>query len=241
MTADSQRRHDGRSRLLRRLFDLSFQYRRECLLVFGYQVVLLGLGLAGLGLSGLAIDVTRRGIDPSAPAPTWPFGFAPPAGLRVELALLAIGGLVLMMAAARAALVYRYSIEVGKLMHLRLVPELRTRVFDKLQRLSFRFFDDNASGSIINRVTSDVQAVRSFVDGVLLQGAIMCLSLGLYFVYMLRTHAGLTIACLALMPAIWWMTTRFSRATRPQYQKTRELSDDLVLAMSEGMHGIQVT
>jgi ATP-binding cassette subfamily B protein len=145
------------------------------------------------------------------------------------------------MAAARAVLVYKYSIEVGKLMHLKLVPELRTRVFDKLQRLSFRFFDENASGSIINRVTSDVQSVRAFVDGVLLQGGIMCLSLAVYLAYMLATHAGLSLACLSLMPFLWWLTTRFSRATQPAYRKSRELSDELVLAMSEGMHGIQVT
>ena len=57
---------------------------------------------------------------------------------------------------------------------------LRGEIYDKLQRLSFRFFDANASGSIINRVTSDVQAVRMFVDQVLIQAFIMILSLGAY-------------------------------------------------------------
>ena len=234
------RRDSSGSRLFRRLFALSFQYRRECLTVFGFQVVLLGLGLSGLGLSGLAIDVTRRGVEPSAPAPRWPFGIEPPSAWPLSQVLLMIGALVLGMAGARAVLVYKYSIEVGKLMHLKVVPELRTRVFDKLQRLSFRFFDENASGSIINRVTSDVQAVRSFLDGVLIQGAIMCLSLLLYLTYMLLTHLGLSLACLSLMPLVWWMTTRFARSTRPEYQASRELTE-LVLAMSEGMHGIQVT
>ncbi len=70
---------------------------------------------------------------------------------------------------------YSYAISVGDVVHLKLVPELRTQVFHKLQRLSFRFFDENATGSIINRVTGDVQSVRSFVDGVLLQGGIMVL------------------------------------------------------------------
>jgi len=232
--------HDS-SRLLKRLFGLSLRYRRECLAVFGFQIVLLALGLSGLGLSGLAIDVTRHAVDPSSPAPRWPFGLSPPPGWSALSVLVLVGALVLGMAALRALLVYRYAIEVGKLMHLRLVPELRTRVFDKLQRLSFRFFDENASGSIINRVTSDVQNVRAFVDGVLLQGAIMLLSLSVYLVYMLRAHVGLSLVCLSLMPLIWLMTTRFSRRTRPEYRKSRALTDELVLAMSEGMHGIQLT
>jgi ATP-binding cassette subfamily B protein len=162
-------------RLLRRLLALSFTYRRECLLVLALQVVLLALGVAGLGLSGVAIDVVRAALHPGAPAPRWPLGFGLPGGWDEGRTLLAIGGAVLAMAVLRALLAYSYSIVVGRLVHLELVPDLRTRVFDKLQRLSFRFFDENASGSIINRVTGDVQSVRSFVDGVLLQGFIMLL------------------------------------------------------------------
>jgi ATP-binding cassette subfamily B protein len=124
---------------------------------------------------------------------------------------------------------------------MRIVPELRLRVFDKLQRLSFRFFDDNASGSIINRVTGDVQSVRAFVDGVLFQGAIMLLSLGVYLVYMLRASAPLTLACLAPTPIIWVITTVFSRRTRAAYEQNRALADALVLGMSEGMKGVRVT
>ena len=44
-------------------------------------------------------------------------------------------------------------------------------MFAKLQRLGLRFFDRQPIGSIINRVTGDVQSVRAFVDGVLMQSA----------------------------------------------------------------------
>jgi ABC-type multidrug transport system fused ATPase/permease subunit len=226
--------------LLRRLLALSWQYRRQCVAVFVYQVVLLGLGVSGLGLSGLAIDLTRHALQPGAAAARFPFGISPPAWPVLGL-LLAIGGLVLAAAVCRSWLNYSYSVAVGDLIHLKLVPELRTRVFHKLQRLSFRFFDQNASGSIFNRVTGDVQSVRSFVDGVLLQGAIMLLSLGVYLLYMLRTHALLTAACLALTPLLWLFTNTFARWARPVYQRSRELSDRMVLAMSEGVSGIQVT
>jgi len=229
------------ARLVQRLLGLSWHYRASCLAVFCFQVGLLLLGLSGLGLTGLAIDVVRSALDPHAPKPRFPFGVTWISDWSALPQVLAIGLSVLLMAAVRAVFSYFYAIAVGKLVHLEIVPELRTRVFDKLQRLSFRFFDENASGSIINRVTSDVQSVRSFVDGVLLQGAIMLLSLGLYLAYMLSTHVGLSLASLLLTPAIWWLTKRFSAWARPAYQQGRELVDDVVLAMSEGIHGIQVT
>jgi ABC-type multidrug transport system fused ATPase/permease subunit len=226
--------------LLKRLFALSFAYRAECLLVFVLQVLLLALGVVGLGLSGIAIDVISSALRAGAALPRWPFGLEPPSAWDAKRTLFAIGGAVLLLAALRALLSYAYAIVVGRLVHLELVPELRTRVFDKLQRLSFRFFDENATGSIINRVTGDVQSVRSFVDGVLLQGFIMLLSLGVYLVYMLKTHVGLTGACLALTPLLWLVTARFSRKVRPGYARVRELFDRMVLAMSEGIHGMLV-
>jgi ATP-binding cassette subfamily B protein len=226
--------------LLRRLLGLAWQYRSRSIAVFLYQVVLLGLGILGLGLSGLAIDVTRHALQPGSEPPRWPLGVKPLGWSTLEQLVL-IGGLVLVAATTRGLLNYFYSVAAGELLQMKLVPELRTRVFNKLQRLSFRFFDQNASGSIFNRVTGDVQSVRSFVDGVLLQGAIMGLSLCLYLGYMLRTHAGLTGACLALTPLLWLATHVFARWAAPVYRKNRELADRMVLAMSEGVSGIQVT
>ncbi len=226
--------------LVARLLRLSLVYRRECLEVFALQVVLLGLGVFGLGLSGVAVDVIRAALEPGTPAPRWPLGLAPRADLQPTALLFGIGGAVLVMALLRAWLSYSYQVLIGRLVHLKVVPELRTRVFDKLQRLSFRFFDENATGSIINRVTGDVQSLRSFVDGVLLQGAIMLISLTLYLVYMLRTNVALTLACLGLAPVLWLVTTRFSRRIRPAYAESRRLSDRLILALTEGIRGMLV-
>ncbi len=148
--------------------------------------------------------------------------------------------MVLVMAAVRSLFNYRYSIAVGRLLQLDIVPRLRAQVFDKLQRLDFRFFDANASGSIINRVTSDVQSLRSFVDGVLIQSVILLLSLGVYLVYMTGKNVTLTLACLATTPLLWIGTTLFSRWVQPAYAENRGLADNLVLALSEGVQGIHV-
>ncbi|XXT20299.1 ABC transporter ATP-binding protein [Sorangium sp. So ce429] len=231
----------GRSLLLR-LLGLTWAYRGRVFRVLGYQIVLLSLGLAGLGLTGLAIDILRHRLDRSVVAPALPLGL----GRLVDVerapmhAVLSIGAAILAMAAARAVLNYGYALSVGHLVHMEIVPDLRARVYDKLQRLSFRFFDANKSGSLINRVTSDVQLVRSFVDGVLLQSVIMVLSLGVYVAYMLRAHVLLTLACLAPTPLLWIASTLFARWVRPAYLRNRELVDRMVLSFTEGLQGIQV-
>jgi ABC-type multidrug transport system fused ATPase/permease subunit len=230
----------GTATVIRRLLALGWAYRRHCLAVLGYQVLLLALGLLGLGLTGLAIDIIRRELQAHAPPPHWPFGWLPPADWSPLAMLAAVGAAVLVMAAARAALNYLYSVTVGHLVQMEIVPHMRAAVYDKLQRMSFRFFDATASGSIINRVTGDVQAVRSFVDQVLIQSVILLLSLGVYLLFMLGKHPGLTAACVATTPLLWITATLFSRWVQPAYAESRRRADNLVTFYTETIQGIRV-
>jgi ATP-binding cassette subfamily B protein len=154
--------------------------------------------------------------------------------------LAAVGGVVLVLAAARGTLNYLYSIAVGHLVQMDIVPRMRSAVYDKLQRMSFRFFDATASGSIINRVTGDVQSVRAFVDQVLIQSLILVLSLGVYLVYMTKQHVFLTAACVASTPLLWVAATLFSRWVQPAYAESRKRADELVTFYTESIQGIRV-
>jgi ABC-type multidrug transport system fused ATPase/permease subunit len=230
----------GTAHVIRRLLALGWAYRRDCLAVLGYQVLLLALGLLGLSLTGLAIDIIRRQLQPHAALPHWPFGWSPPPGWSPLALLAAVGGVVLLMAAVRAALNYLYSVAVGHLVQMEIVPHMRAAVYDKLQRMSFRFFDATASGSIINRVTGDVQAVRAFVDQVLIQSVILLLSLAVYLLFMLGKHPGLTAACVATTPLLWIVATLFSRWVQPAYAESRRRADALVTFYTETIQGIRV-
>ena len=146
---------------------LGWNYRWGCLRLLLMQGLLLVLGLACLRLAGLGIDVIHHFADPATDEPIYPFGLRPPVGWPPMAQVGLIAGLILVFELARGILNYAYALSSGYLIHTRIVVELRDRVYDKLQRLSFRFFDANATGSIINRVTSDVQGLRAFIDGVL--------------------------------------------------------------------------
>lgn len=226
--------------LVRRLFGLAWRYRAHCLRVLGIQLALLTLGITGLSFTGVGIDYIRHRLDGTPlDASHLPFALprdAPP--LRV-LGLLA--GLILAFALVRAVLNYVYAVSINRLVQQKLVVDLRAEVYEKLQRLSFRFYDANNTGSIITRVTSDVQSVRMFVDQVLIQSLIMVISLTAYIVYMVRLSPSLTLACLATTPVLWIMSTAFSRHIQPAYDRNRTLVDRLVQILAESLSGAQVT
>jgi ATP-binding cassette subfamily B protein len=225
--------------LVRRLLALAWQFRFDCLLSVTLSILLLLLGLAGLQLLGLAIDVIRHALNPAQQPPSFPFGWAPPANWPPLKVLIWISVAIIAQAVVRAWLTYVYNMATARLTQGKIVPDLRDRVYARLQRLSFRFFDSHGSSSIFNRVTGDVQNTRLFVDGVVLQGINMALTLCIYFVFMCRISASLTLACLSVTIGLWFVTRHYSNRLRPAYLRNRELFDDLVLLFSESVRGMQ--
>jgi ATP-binding cassette subfamily B protein len=220
---------------------LGLLYKWGCIRLLILQGLLLVTALTVLRLTGLGIDLVHHFADPEkTKPPEFPFGIGPPADWPQLAQVAFIAGLILLVELLRAALNYTNAIAAGYLIHTRIVVDLRAKVYDKLQRLSFSFFDTNATGSIINRVTSDVQGVRAFVDGVLIQLVILVLSFLCYLAAMLSVHPWLTVACLATTPLMWLVTAIFSRMVRPMYDRNRELVDKVILRLAESIQGVQV-
>jgi len=226
--------------LIRRLFGLAWRYRLRCVQVLAIQLVLLTMGIVGLGFTGLGIDYIRHKVEGSPLVPG-AFHFQLPADWSWHQVLLLLGGLILALAVCRAILNYTYAVAVNLLVQQDLVRHLRGEVYDKLQRLSFRFFDANSTGSIITRVTGDVQAVRMFVDQVLIPSAIMVVSLTIYVVYMASLSPTLTLACLATTPVLAGLSMWFSRHIQPSYAHNRILVEKMVQLLAENIQGIAVT
>jgi len=227
------------SELVRRLLGVAWQYRADFLLSLGLSLMLLLLGLLGLQLLGVVIDVIRHALDPLQQAPVYPFGWRPPAGWPALRIVTVLSLAIIAQALLRAVLTYGYNLTTARLTQGEIVPDLRDRLYARLQRLSFPFFDLHGSSSIFNRVTGDVQNTRLFVDGVLLQGINMLLTLTAYGVFMWRIHPALTVACLGVAVPLWWVTHYYSGRLRPAYLRNRELTDHLVQLFSESMRGMQ--
>ncbi|MFZ1055269.1 MAG: ABC transporter ATP-binding protein [Opitutaceae bacterium] len=231
--------------LIRRLFGLAWRYRMRCVQVLGIQLVLLTMGLFGLSFTGIGIDYIRQVIshDPGKAPPQAVIRFlhfSLPSAWHPMHVLGVLGGLILLLSALRAVLNYVYAVQVNLLVQRHLVVDLRSEIYDKLQRLSFRFFDANTTGSIITRVTGDVQSVRMFVDQVLIQSVIMAISLTIYAIYMAYLSPGLALACLATSPVLLVLSTLFSRKIQPEYAENRSLVERMVQYLAESIQGVAV-
>jgi ATP-binding cassette subfamily B protein len=226
--------------LLSRLLRLTGRYGWRCLGLVLLNVSLLALGLAGLGGVGVAIDFLREQVQPGSPVAKFPFGWHPPEDWSPRFVLIALGLWIFVAAALRAWLAYLTAVSTNRLGQGRIVVELRSAIYAKMQRMSFRFFDANATGSLINRVTGDTQSVRLFIDGVVVQALNIILATLFYLVCLVQIHAGLAFACFAFLPLLGLIVVLFSRWLRPDYEEGRKRVDRLVLVFEELARGMGV-
>jgi ATP-binding cassette subfamily B protein len=226
--------------LIRRLLGLSWHYRWGCIRVLGLQVMMVTLGIAALALPGLGVDEIRHAMDPAYPEAHLPFGWNPPPHWTPFARIAMAAALLVGIALVRAVIDGLNRDQANYLVQGQIVVQLRDDVYTKLQQLSFRFYDANASSSIINRVTSDVQSVRMFVDQVLIQSLTIAFSLCAFAAYMLLINVPLTIACLSTTPALWFVCARFSRIVQPGYRRNRDQTDHMIQRLAENIRGISV-
>ncbi len=205
-----------------------------------WEVGAEALALGAFVYSGVALDVLRhRALPDTTQDPHWPLGIAP-AGDRPLWQILSLAaGMVLLITLLRAYARYRTRLANETLIQ-RITVDLRTALYDKLQRLGFAWFDTHDSGGLINRVTGDAGSVRLFIEGVVLQLIISTAALGLFLFYMFREHAWLTLAVITVFPLQAWVLIRYSRSIEPRLQSHRETLDRLIQTLQECIIGVKV-
>lgn len=208
--------------------------------MLGLQAVLMGLAVLLVQLGGATIDVIRFHAGDTQAMPELPLAIALPHAWSPMTQVVVLSLAMIGTSVVRSFLNFAYAMVSGILVHHKIVVDLRGEVYAKLQRLSLRFYSGQSSGSIINRVTGDVQSTRMFIDGVLIQCSVLAMSLAFYVTFMVRIHLALTIVCLVTTPLLWWFSIRFSRVVRPMYDQTRTLMDALVLRIAENVEGMAV-
>jgi ABC-type multidrug transport system fused ATPase/permease subunit len=122
----------------------------------------------------------------------------------------------------------------------RILADLRTDLFQHLQRLSLGFYERNRAGVIISRLTNDVEAIDQLVtDGVtsLVQNTLTLLGTAvLLFVLDWR----LALATLAVIPLMSVATIIFRSRSARAYSAVRERLGLVTATLAEDIAGMRV-
>jgi len=117
---------------------------------------------------------------------------------------------------------------------------LRNYLFDHIQKLSFTYHDRAKTGELIQRATSDVDAVRRFfADQAIGVGRIVLL-FGINFAALLSLNARLALLSIVVVPLIVVMSIFFFRKVSKAYEDFQEQEAKLSTTLQENLTGVRV-
>ncbi|HSK48255.1 MAG TPA: ABC transporter ATP-binding protein [Coriobacteriia bacterium] len=118
--------------------------------------------------------------------------------------------------------------------------DMRNQIFDKLQRLSFAYHDRAQAGQLITRVTSDVDLVRDFVGGGLVQVVSAALLLAGAVVFLVRLDPTLAMLAFIVLPATVGVLFIFVRRLGPMFKESQQRLAALNTVLQENVAGVRV-
>ncbi len=117
---------------------------------------------------------------------------------------------------------------------------LRNYLYDHIQRLSFTYHDQVQTGELIQRATSDVDAIRQFfADQAIGAGRIVLLFV-VNFVALMSLNVRLALLSVLVVPLIMVMSFLFFKRISKAYEALQEQEAELSTTLQENLTGMRV-
>ena len=154
-------------------------------------------------------------------------------------ALWIAAGAVLLVAALRGVCTYGQRVNLAKGSE-GFVKRLRDALFRHIQRLPFAWHTAHATGDIIQRCTSDVEVIRTFVCTQLVEVVRTVFLIALYLAIMFSMNLRLSLVSLAFIPIVGLSSGIFYRKISHRFQAADEAEGAVTTCAQENFTGVRV-
>jgi ATP-binding cassette subfamily B protein len=144
-------------------------------------------------------------IDTLLPSLNWPVILAACAGLLVVYSLTA---------ALQFIVAYW-----GHMLGINIETDMRRLMFNHLQKLSFRFYDNHKTGHLMSRISSDLWDIGEVAHHGPEDVFIALMTLVAAFVVMLTIHVQLAILTFLVVPGMIWLGLHFNHRMTQAFRK----------------------
>ncbi len=207
------------SKLMKRLLGYVKPYKGYVILAILLNIIIAGLGPLRPYLTKIAVDEAIAYKD---------------YGLLLTIVIILVATL-LFQATMQYALTF-----FTQLMGQKIIYDLRVKLFSHIQKLSLKYFDKTPIGTMVTRVTNDVEALNEmFSSGIIMVFSdifIILWILGFMFVMSWK----LALITLSVLPILFYATFLFRKKVRVAYQQERKFLSNLNSYMQEHITGMNI-
>ena len=183
----------------------------------------VGLGLLSIGFALLSPYFLRQAIDALQK--------------KEGYALYAI----LMVIAAGAGAVFNWGMRrLAVVASRRVEYDLRKDLLHHLLELDLLFYQKTRVGDLMNRLNTDLSAVREMVGPGIMMGSRLTFMVGLAFLSMFLVNLRLALVLSLILPMIFLVMASLLRLVDRRYRESQEVFDQVSTLAQEAFSGIRV-
>ena len=204
---------------LLRTTTLFWKYWRRAIVTYFCLLAGAGLALVIPSLTGQAINLALGTKQTHA----------------LVLTALAIGG-----AGILGSVFAYFQSYNGEYLSQKVAYDLRNKLYNQLQTLSYAFHDRSQTGQLMSRATSDIEAIRGFIGFALLRGVYLLVLLVAITVLLFTLNWKLALIGLSVIPFISLLTIVINRTLRLYWMKIQQGLGSLGTIIQENLVGAKV-
>ncbi|GAA3399801.1 ABC transporter ATP-binding protein [Paenibacillus hodogayensis] len=205
--------------MLRRFFSYYKPYKRLFVLDFSCAVIAALLELA----FPLAVN---RVVDDLLPSGNW---------IWIVWACLGLLGIYLISAGLNYVVTYW-----GHKLGINIETDMRKKLFDHVQKLSFRFFDNTKTGHLVSRMTNDLMDIGEIAHHGPEDLFIAIMTLVGAFAIMLGINWHLAVLTFIIIPVMIYLSLYFSRKMSKAFKRMFADIADFNARVENNVSGIRV-
>lgn len=129
----------------------------------------------------------------------------------------------------------------GHIIGVKMQSQMRRDLFSHLQKLPYTFYDNNETGQIMTRITSDLFEICELAhhgpENLLISSVMIILS----FIYLISIDWILTLIIFACVPVLIFVSRHYRKAMREAFRERRASNAVINAAVESSITGIRVT
>ena len=153
--------------------------------------------------------------------------------------LLFLGGLLILASVFRGAASYMQTY-IAESLAQRITYRLRRQLQERVQSLSFAYHDKSQTGNLMSRGTTDIEAIRFFINMGSLRLVYNILLLFAAFVWLLVVNWQLALVAFSVLPLAAYRTVLVGNRLRPIWLSIQRGTGELGTILQENLAGARV-
>lgn len=154
--------------------------------------------------------------------------------------IILLGSLLLVLYLIRMLLSYFIQYQ-GHMMGVRIQAKMRSDMFNHLQNLPYKFYDNNETGQIMSRMTSDLFDISELAHHGPENLIISSISIILSFIYLSTINIWLTLIVFLAVPLLVLIAGKLRIKMRSAFKQSRQSLAEINAALESSITGIRVT